>query len=279
METNEKTVKKGLPNITGRWKLTYERKSKTNEFYGYGLTSYPNPRTGRKIPLIDLASQRVIGQYLIDKESKILYPNRPQDLRTIEWLIHHPEVWVEGYDQFPEEYRRLKNQGSRIKLIALDFQEMKEIENEEFIDALVSRITLNGGQKALGLEKLKVLLHASGLRYRDARYMTDKDKEKKFLRKILKNYVRSSIEAAEVVAKNIDQIDGHRGEYLIAEMIRLKVFTHGGGQFRYRNAPVAASTAKIMHVWESEPETKLEHMSALEKASLAEVARVEQKNR
>jgi len=272
MET--KTVEKkknGLVGIKGRWKLTYNQKNKENLFGGYGLSPYKNPRTGAKIPLIDVYSGRVIQQYMVDKLSKILNPSVPQDLKYIEWLIHHPEVWVEGYEDFGPEYKALKNPGARIKLIALDYQEMSEIEDEEYIDKLVGRIVQDGGVHAIGLEKLKVLLHSIGAQYRDSRYMRDTDKEKKFLRKTLKAFVRSSIKNAELVQKNLDEIDGLKNEYYISEMVRLKVFTHSGGSYRYKGSPLAVSTAKIAHVWESEPETRIEHIRAMELAQTEEL--------
>ena len=270
METKEKK-KGGLVGIKGRWRLTYKQKNSDNLFGGYGLSPYNNPRTGEKIPLINISSGRIVHQYMIDKLSKTLNPNIPQDLRYIEWLIHHPEVFVEGYDDFGPEYKALKTGAGRIKLIALDYQEMTDIEDEEYIDKLVGRIVLEGGVHAISLEKLRVVLHSIGSQYRDARYITDKDKEKKFLRKTLKTFVRSSIENAELVAKNLDEIDGLRNEYYISEMIRTKVFTHSGGMFRFNGSPLAVSTAKIAHVWESEPETRLEHIRALEVAQTEEL--------
>ena len=270
METKEEK-RRHLPDIKGRWKLTYKQLNPENHFGGYGLAPYVNPRTGKKIPLIDLASGRVVQQYMIDKLQKHLNPQIPQDLIYIEWLIHHPLVWIEGYDKFGEEYKNLKTPGGRIKLIALDAQEMDEIEDEEFIDRLIGRLTEDGGVKAIGLEKLKIILHSIGKQYRDARYMKDKKRETKFLRKTLKAFVRSSIENAELVQKSIDELDGLKNDYHIAELLRLKVFSYASGQFRYQGTPIAVSAARIAQVWESEPDTKLEHMRALELAQIEEL--------
>jgi len=267
-----KTVeKKGLPDIKGRWRLTYTKKGNNTVFGGYGLSPYPNPRNGEMIPLINIASKRTMIQYMVDRVQKLLNPNIPQDLVYIEWLIHHPEVQIEGYDQFGEEYKALKKSGTGIKLIALDYQEMNEVDNEEFIDELIGRISLNSGTNAIGLKKIKVILHSIGRSYRDVRYIRDASKEKKFLRRTLKTFVRSSIENAELVYQAIENIDGLKNEYYIAEMLRLKVFTHSGGQFRYQGTPIAVSTAKIAFVWASEPETFLEHKKAMELAQVNEL--------
>jgi len=270
MKTNT-VEKKGLPNIKGRWQLVYTPKNPENIFGGKGLMPYKNPRTGEKIPLVDIYSGRAIQQYMVDKLQKILNPQIPQDLVYIEWLIHHPQVIIEGYDEFPKEYKANKQDNSNIKLIALDYQEMSEIEDEEFIDKLVGRLSQEGGVTALSLEKFKVILHSIGRSYRDERYSSDPSKEKKFLRKTLKAFVRSSIKNAEHVSKQIDELDGLRNEYYIAEMLRLKVFTHQNGQFRYQGTPIAASTAKIAHVWETEPDTKVAHRKALELAQIEEL--------
>lgn len=265
------TAKGGLPNIKGRWKLTYTPINKLKEFGGRGLSSYNNPRTGQKIPLIDLASRREISQYMVDRLSKILNPQVPQDLVYIEWLIHHPNVVVEGYDEFPEIYKQRKNNNSQIKLIALDYQEMTEIEDEEYIDKLVGRLSLDGGSQAIGLEKLKIVLASLNMTYRDARYISDPKKEKSFLRKTLKNYVKGSIKQAELVQAKLDDIDNLKNEYYVTEMARLGILKFESGMWKYHGKPLAVSVPKIAHIWSTEQATKEEMIRELEAALIEEL--------
>jgi hypothetical protein len=199
-----------------------------------------------------------------------------QEKVILEWLIHHPEVVVEGYKGHKgfDRWSQLKNTNSPFKLVNLDAKEQAELENEEFVDQLVGRVMLEGGKQAIGLDRLRWLLSALGRPYRSNRYAGDPTKEKRFLRKSLKNYIRSGMEQAKEVAHQLEnnRFENKKADYYVKELVRLDVFKYRNNLYEYEGMPVAATTSGIVKLWLDNPIAKEEHLAALEEAQELEIA-------
>ena len=266
--TKEKIISNSLPGIQGKWKLSYKPKG-SNGAMGFGgltLNEYTNPKTGQKLYRRD-PSNKPLAYYMLDKIQVFLFPDtNPQDRLDIEWMIHHPEVIVEGYDKVPIEYKRIKKKGSQITLVALDYQEMNEIEEEDFIDKLIGYIS-DDSVRGLGIKKIRYILSALGKNYKDARFIDSVSKEKKALRKTLKNYTRASYENAKKVKEIIDNLEEAQIGFELKEMSRLRVITSdSNGMYKFNGLPLGIGPSGILGAWQREPELKVTMLAELDKA-------------
>jgi hypothetical protein len=258
-KTKEKELKgimdKGL--ISGVWKLTYTLVNELGEqgFSGKFISSYSDPLTGRPRHMYNKEGNWTPG-FLIDKTTMYLRPDQEIWHRyVIDWLVGHPEVGVDQKEtQLSENYMRTKSDNPRIKLINLDYQEVVEYQEEDYIDKLVGRISLDQGKQSLGLEKLKIILSSLNLQYRDEKYITKADLEKQSLRKKLKDYSRASYKNAQKVNQVLDDLAKAKLLYEIKEMVRTELLIVSGGTFMYEGNPLGISTESVMKYFSANPD-------------------------
>lgn len=247
--------------IRGVWQLTYRLTSNLGEggFSGRMIGPYTHPLTGTVQQLILPSSGLQIGLFI----DKVVINYKPTENRDhaaiIDWLVAHPEVWVEQkHTKLEDKYFKNKVSNARIRLVNLDFQDMEEIDNEEFIDELAGRLSVNTGNKAIGLNRIRFIMAKLGLNYRNSKFISDPAIEKKHLRKSLKTYVRKSIANAKEVEAILDNMDEAKFVYEIREMMRLGLLTKVGGMYRYQNDPIGTSQEAIINFFKMNEEFYLE---------------------
>jgi hypothetical protein len=255
----EETIKKKTwhdVNVTGKWRLLYKvmNTQGPEAFGGFHLPVYPNPFTGEKTYLKNVDGGAKNG-YLMDKLVINLNPDEDKNVfYLVHWLICHPDVRVKGVPKLDPTIIKKTKDNTQITLTCLDYVEIEEIEKEDFIDQVVGRISLNNGNKALGLEKVRHIMASLKLQYHDPRHtgMT----EKKILRSKLKNYIRSSYENAQRVHNAIKNLEEAKEHYLFKEMIRHRVLILSNGMYKYNNAPVGTNFDTVLRFWSDHPEVK-----------------------
>jgi hypothetical protein len=264
-----------LPDLEGVWELRYQKKKPTNVFGGQTLGPYENPRNGKTIERRN-ADGKVMPYLFIESERTKFFPdNNIQHKLDIQWLIHNPEITVEYYDHVPDAYKAIKKPGPW-RLVNLNFQDQRKIDEDDYIDKLVGRISFDSGTSALSLHNLRVILAELGKTYRDRRFVSNPVTERKALRKTLKNYVRADIENARQVNEMITEIDKYANSFILKEMKRLRIIAKNpNGIYKFRNIPLATGDIGILRHWDDEPQIKEEMMDALSKAQEEEQKEIE----
>jgi len=259
VEISQTTGKGNLNKYVGVWKLTYKPINTlgADAFGGLTLGVYKNPKTLQDLPRMN-PNGLALSYLMISKLNTLLHPDEDaQDRLDVEWLIHHPEVIVEGYTDLPEVYKKAKRSNAQLTLTALDFQEQTEIEEEDFIDKLISKIVVDKGPQALSMKKIKYILAELDKAYIDTRFISNPAVEKKALKSSLKTYVKKSYDNAKKVSAILDHIETAKTTYELKEMIRLRIITESNGMFKYQNIPLGVSIIGVISAWEKEPELKM----------------------
>lgn len=276
-ETEEKvkllqTVKE-KKNLLGDWRLVYKL---TNRMGPGGFTvrtidSYTDPLTGAPRHLYNENGIQLPG-YMIEKQTTILTPrtNR-QHAHIVDFLLGHPKVFTErAHADLDEKYMNAKVSNPRITLTNLDYQDVSDVIDDDFIDKLVGRIVLDAGPLAIGIEKLRFILAKLNLKYREDKYLIDNNAEKPKLRKRLKDYVRQSKEKAQEVISIIDNIQLAQYEYELKEMIRTGLVTNQGGVHRYKDVSIGITVESVSEYFSNNVDFYSELASELYKKLKAE---------
>lgn len=248
--------------ISGEWELLYKTTNQMGPqaFGGKHLGVFENPFTKEPTYLKGPGGQPKSG-YMIDKVHKKLFPdNDPTVKNLISWMICHPEVTVQGIKDLHPTILASKTPG-KVFLICKDYVEMNEIEEEDFIDRLNGQISLDGGKNAIGLEKLRYILAAVGQSYMEPRFSGVQ--EKKFLRKKLKTFVRSSYDNAKKVAKAINDIEYSKDYFEFKEMVRNKIVIYSNGLYKFNDVPLGADYPQVQAFFERHEDVKLECVKQL----------------
>lgn len=278
METTEekkihRTVKdKNL--LKGQWRLKYVLVNRMGAggFSGRMLTTYTDALTGASRFLHDVNGQRMNG-YMIEKQITIFDPeNNMQDRNILDWLIGHPDVWVEQeHAKLEDRYMDKKNENSRIQLVNLDHQSVENLEEEDYIDRLIGKIVTPNGVHSISLARLRFILAKLNKPYYEAKYMTNEKIEKQMLQKRLKTYVRSGIEKAKEVDKIIENLEAAKIEYEIKEMVRHNILYIANGMFKYESHPIGISTDSVVQYFNQNPDLYNELNSILYKRLQEEI--------
>lgn len=257
METNQKE-KKILPEglIHGTWQLTYKLTNSLGPagFSGKMITDYRDPFTGTTRFLTNAEGQRLLG-HMINSPVEMYHPDRnPDHMKLVDWLVGHPEVGIQN-DQCKVSDRILSRKISnpRITLVNLDHQDVTDLEHDDYIDKLVGVISEDHGKKAIGIDRLRFILSALNLNYREEKYITEPKIEKQKLRKRLKDYVRSSYDNAVKVNGIIDNIEAAKLNFEIKEMLRINLLTQSGGTYMYKGNPIGISFESLRSHFDNNP--------------------------
>lgn len=260
METTEekkiqRTVAKDM--LKGKWKLKYKlvNRMKLQGFSGKMLTVYTDAITGRSRFLYDLNGREQVGYFIEKVETTFSPDTNPSDRNILDWLIGHPDVWLDSeHAKVQSQYMSKKNENSRITLINLDHQSIENLEEEDYIDKLIGRIVLDAGPNALGITKLRFVLAKLNKPYRDSKYISNAKVEKANLQKILKTYARTGMAAAEKVNEILDNLDEAKYIYEIKEMMRLEILYIANGMYKYESQPIGISTESIIKYFMENPD-------------------------
>lgn len=267
-KTMMQMIDERLPGIKGKWRLMYKAKGSRGieNFGGVTIHDYQSPMTHQPVYRRD-GTGKVLPTYFMDKPIKDLYPDRNvQDKLDVAWLLHSPQVVVQGYDQVPEYYLEQKIDSANIYLVAVDYQELNEIEQDDYVDKLIGRISEEGGRNAIGLDRLRKILSAVGLSYRDQRYSEKPSTEKSVLKKRLKTFIRAKYDNAKEVNKILANMEYYEVEFLLKEMVRMKVIVQGAhGVYKYNEIPFGTHLSSVIDFWHTAPEIKVEMEKELAK--------------
>lgn len=251
-------------DIKGNWKLVYTvgNPEGATAFGGLHMPVYPNPFTGERTFLKDV-DQRVLKGYMMDKLVKWFKPEENMnDLYLISWLICHPMVKVQGVPELDSEIIKKKS-GNKLTLYYLDYLEVDKIDDEDFIDSVIGRISTGNFKTALSLEKLRHIMAHLGLPYQDKKY--EGDTEKKVLRAALKKFVKKGKAQATIVKDIIDDLQLAKEHYEFKEIIRLKVIDFETGLYKYNKVPLGSSFDGVQEFFHNHPEVRTEILTQLYK--------------
>ena len=257
METMKaKTVQnEGL--IKGKWQLTYKLVNNLGKegFSGKLISSYTDPFNSTARHLFSPDGNFMSG-YFIDRTVKILNPeSEPWHATLIDWLLGHPEVGIDNNQvKLDSKYIAKKISNPRIKLVNLDHQDVTDLDEEDYIDKLIGKLSLEGGPQSISLEKFRFILSKLGLEYRIEKYITVPKVEKQKLRKKLKDFARSSKEAAEKIYAVIENLEEAKYQYEIKEMVRLGLISNNNGMFTCKGNPIGISTESIIKYFINTPD-------------------------
>lgn len=252
---NEKNIITGLSekhsilkqkNYFGRWKLSYNVTNEQGESaFGESFID------GYMHPLYKKWFLPVIGGipapgFHITKTITVFDPdNNEEHQGLVEWLLAHPKVMVEGLD-IDEEILNSKKAANKIKLINIDYVDVSEMEDEEIIDKIVGRLTLDTGQFALGLEKLRYICAAIGKPYKDSRYINNAKTEKTILRNKVKRFVKESKGNAKKVESVIQNLDAAKMEYIVQVLMEHGKIVQTGGYLKYEGKIMGVNYESIL---------------------------------
>jgi hypothetical protein len=243
--------------LTGNWKLTYKltNRSGVEAFGGRLISSYTDPVTGEGRHLIDPDGRFLPGYFIQHVETIFRPENHVKDRIIIDWLVGHPEVGVDNdHCKLPKGYIKKKNSNPRITLENLDYQSVVDLEEEDYIDKLIGIISLDTGKSAISIEKLRWINNALNLKYRDAKFINNKKIEKQKLRKILKDFVRSSYQKASEFKALLDNLSKAKMNYEIDEMLRLDIISISNGMYFFDQAAIGVSKESVMQRFDNGPD-------------------------
>lgn len=261
-----KTKKREWHNVdvTGRWKLTYKTTNNIgpSAFGGKHLPVYPSPFDSKKTYRRSVDDKPLKG-FMMDRLSIDLFPDENLDHKhLVNWLICHPEVAVVGVPNIDSRILK-KKEVCKITLTCVDYLEISDIDEDDFIDKVNGRLSVEGGPQAVGLDRLRYILASLNMTYRNDRY--EKKIEKKVLRKSLKNFVRSSVENARIVDALIEDHDNAKDHFIFKEMIRTNVIVNIGGVYKFQNTPLGITEDKTIQFLTNNPDLKISMVSELYK--------------
>lgn len=263
-ETEVKKRKWHDVEIKGRWKLLYKvgNPMGPEAFGGKHLGVYASPYD-MKVCYRKGINDEALNGYMLDKLVVDLHPDTNQEHKNlISWLICHPEVNIEGVPKLDQVIVNNKI-ANKVFLIALDALEIDKIDNEDYIDRIVGVLSLEAGNKSLGLDKIRYIMAAVGLTYFDNRYTGQA--EKKSLRSNLKKFAKASITNATLVSNAIDDLDEAKDSYNFKEMVRYRILDFQDGLYKFNNVPLGSSQDKVMLFFVNHPEVRAEAIEQLYK--------------
>jgi hypothetical protein len=249
-------------DIKGRWRLSYKvgNSQGPSAFGGYHLPIYPNPFTGQRTYLKTVDGTAKNG-YMIDKLVIDLYPEQNRnDYYIVSWLICHPEVKVKGVEDL-DPHIISKKDARKITLTYRDKEMLSGVDDEDFIDVLLGKLSLNSGKQSIGLKRLRHIMAQLGQAYMDPNF--EGEAEKKMLRTRLKNYVKKSIVNAKIVDKIINNPEDAKMHWEFKEMIRLKILTYQDGVYKFHSATVGSNFDTVRAFFMNHPDVHTEALTRL----------------
>lgn len=261
--------------LKGVWRMKYRLTNRMGGggFSGRNLTTYPDPITGQPRHLYNINGDRTNG-FFIEKQVTVFTPDTNPEHRTIvDWLIGHPEVGIQPEQIGIDKDSRImtkKSSNPRIELLNLDYEEVSDLEDEDYIDKLVGRISLDSGSQSLGIEKLRFILAKLNKPYVELKYVTNAKIEKQKLRKRLKDHIRQSVENAKQVDQILDDLDSAKLEYEIKEMNRHGIVYVANGMYKYEGVPLGTSIDSVVKYFRENPDFYADITTKLYEALKAE---------
>lgn len=225
-----------LNQLVGKWKLTYNI-SNTLKAVGFGsvtLEPYMHPISRKwQYPMVDNQPKVIVE---ITAAETIYNPDEKlNDKSMVNWMLNHPRVMVDGVTLDPK-IMASKEANSKFRLYNVDMRDVSEYEEENEIDAMVGRLTLNTGDKAVGLEKLRWILAKLNMPFKDRRIMVNPKAEKLILRNKLKSHVKKSTKNAKEVKMILNNLEDAKKHFCIKILVESGDITIANGMLKYKAA-------------------------------------------
>lgn len=259
-KTEVKQIPRTVDNaelLNGIWRLKYKLTNRMGNagFSGRLLSSYTDTMTGVPRHLYNEYGVMQPG-YFIERQVTILEPIlNPIHRNIVDWLIGHPKVAIENRSvNLGIEFAKKKHSNPRIELINLDYEEIDELLEEDFIDKIIGRISLDLGKNSIGIDSLRFILAKLNLSYIEMKYIKQAKIEKQKLRKRLKSYVRSSMKNAKEVLAILDNLASAKLEYEIKEMQRMEIINIANGYYKYEGNPLGTSLESVVSYFANNPD-------------------------
>lgn len=257
MNEVEQATKRKWHNIEikGNWELKYEPTNTLgpNAFGGYHIPAYSSPYDQKKVWLKGVNGEAKNG-FIMDNLVLSFNPDKFVDHKNkISFLLCHPEIAVVGVPDLDKIVVDSKN-ARKITLTYKDFAELDAIEEEDFIDRILGKLSLDGGKDAVGLTKLRYILAYCGHPYRDVRFTGEK--EKKVLRSKLKKFVKRSYASAQVVENAMKKLDLAKATFEFKEMVRLGILKYDNITYKYNSVPVGVNFDECEAFFNNNPEVR-----------------------
>lgn len=265
METQAKKATLELLALTGEWQLSYRVTNRrgVEAFGGFGLTSYSDPATGKEVPLTTPDNKK-ISTFMIDRPIMKLYPAKNMQQRIyVNWLLRHPEVKT-TYNGIEQRFKDMKKPG-KISLINMSIQESQKIDDNDYIDKIIGTISITDGKNSFKLSRVRSILAALNLPYKLSKYADDPTTERKFLRRNLKKYVRSSMKNAKEVKALLDNEENAEQIYDIKELMYYGLITESNGMYKIDSKPMGVDMNDIIRYFNNNPDSKITLMSKYHK--------------
>jgi hypothetical protein len=250
--------------LFGTWRMVYEVEAgKAGGFGGRLLDPYDDPISGKKRMLVDPNGKVKIG-YFIEREITILDASNASHRCDLDFLIGHPRVGIQNNQVgIGSEYIARKDDNPRIKLTNLDYENIQDLEDDEYIDRLIGRLVQDTGVSAISLEKLRCVLATLNFQYKDQKYYGDNKIEKSKLRDVLKRFARADLKNAEQVNKVLDDLDHAKFVYEVKELLDQKVISFDNGMYKYNTLPIGIGIDSVIQNFKNDPDLYAEIVSKL----------------
>jgi hypothetical protein len=238
------------------WELNYKLTNARgiNGFAGLMIQNYIDPATGAMRKYVD-ENNTVYSGYWLGEVKKILDPSRyPAHKRVLEFLLGSPEVAVvRNHANMDNAYFAKKQSNPRLTLLNKTYEDLSELEDENYIDLLKGRISMEGGPKALGVDKLRWILAQLNHTYRYPKYDTASN-EKNKLRKELKKFVGQRKANAQDVYAILDNLENAKMTFICKEFVEYGIIAIVDGMFVYNNNPISGSFESLKEYMKANPD-------------------------
>lgn len=254
--------------MAGRWKLSYTTENTLGAiaFGGQMLEPYQNPYTKEMMFPLDEQNKPMPG-FWVDKLVAYFVPDKLENnehYNAVAFLLGHPEVMIEGLT-IDDQYARFKKSNTKMKLINLDHQDQLELDDQEIIDSMIGRLTLDAGVHAVSLEKLQYVLAKLNKPFLDKRYITDNQQLKKQLRKAVKDYARKGAKECLEIENILDNIENAKKTFLIKYLVELGVLVFSAGSFKHDGLVIGFNVESAVDYLSLNPEHYLSLQEILDK--------------
>jgi hypothetical protein len=265
METNVEAKRQWHDiKIEGKFKIVYTPTGPHGQqgFGGIHIPSYPSPFDGKNTMLRTIDDKPANG-FILDSIEKVYTPDSSiEDKYKVSWLICHPGIKLDGFKKGQVDQKILdKKKGGKITLIAMDQKEFADMDEDDYIDRLVGKISMDAGSAVMGIDKIRVILAALNIRHRDPRYKGVQ--ERKVLRTKLKKYVRSSYKNAQQVNKILKDIEGNTDAYNFKEMVNQGIITYDNSVYKYINTILGRHEDQVILFLNTNVEVKTEMVAKM----------------
>ncbi|RZV56995.1 MAG: hypothetical protein EX254_10480 [Flavobacteriaceae bacterium] len=259
------------PNLVpGKWKLTYDLENtlKSDGFSGRMLSSYQHPITRQMVHLLDDMGRPIQLGYWIGTLTTYLFPDKEGNqahYNAILFLLGHPDVGVEGIP-IDEKWKKSKKSNPKAKLVNLDYANQVEMDDQEIVDQMIGRLSLDLGKHAVGLEKLQYVLATLNKPFYDKRYINDARQLKKKLRKEVKDFVREGSKNAKTVEQILDNVEDAKKAYVIKMLLTLEEITYSSGSYKHNTVPMGFNIESTVDYLKRNPDHYATLLDVLDKS-------------